>query len=118
MTRNTQNPTVTDIPEDLEEEVARRREEMIEKLAEIDDDLAERYLDGEELSTETLRTALRRATISGQVVPVMCGTALRNKGVQLLLDAVLAYLPSPLDVPPMEGINPESRRDRGLPAQR
>jgi elongation factor G len=96
------DPMITDVPEDLKDEVARRREEMIEKLAEVDDDLAERYLEGEDLSPDTLRTVLRRATISGQLVPVMCGTALRNKGIQLLLDAIVAYLPSPVDVPPMQ----------------
>jgi len=97
------DPQIADVPEDMKAEVARRREEMIEKLAEVDDDLAERYLEGENLSPATLRAVLRRATISGQLVPVTCGTALRNKGVQLLLDAVVAYLPSPVDVPPMIG---------------
>ncbi len=101
-------PVVTDVPEGLQGEFALRREEMIEKLAELDDDLAERYLEGEELSPEMLRTVLRQATLSGKAVPVVCGTALRNKGVQMLLDAVVHYLPSPLDVPPMEGRNPQT----------
>jgi elongation factor G len=101
-------PSVRDIPEELQGEYALRREEMIEKLADLDDDLAERYLEGEELSPELLRRILRQATLSGEAVPVLCGTALRNKGVQMLLDAVVDYLPSPLDVPPLEGIDPHS----------
>jgi len=79
------------VPEELQAEAARRREEMIERMAEADDDLAERYLDGEALSPEELRAALRRATLANKAVPVLCGTALRNKGVQLLLDAVIDY---------------------------
>jgi elongation factor G len=101
-------PSVRDVPNELQGEYALRREEMIEKLAELDDDLAERYLEGEELAPDLLRSVLRRATLSGEAVPVLCGTALRNKGVQLLLDAVVDYLPSPLDVPPMKGIDPQT----------
>jgi len=101
-------PAVTDVPEELQSEFVIRREEMIEKLAELDDDLAERYLEGEELPAELLRAVLRQATLSGEAVPVLCGTALRNKGVQMLLDAVVHYLPSPLDVPPMEGTDPQT----------
>jgi elongation factor G len=101
-------PSVTEVPEELQGEFVHRREEMIEKLAELDDDLAERYLDGEELPAELLRAVLRQATLSGEAVPVLCGTALRNKGVQMLLDAVVHYLPSPLDVPPMEGTDPQT----------
>ncbi|HSR35510.1 MAG TPA: elongation factor G [Anaerolineae bacterium] len=97
------DPKVTDVPEALRDEVARRREQMIEKLAETDDNLTIRYLEGEELSNAELKAALRQATLDGQIVPVLCGTALRNVGVQLLLDAVVDYLPSPLDVPPMVG---------------
>ncbi len=102
------DPLVSDVPADLEAEVGRRREEMIEKLAELDDDLAARYLEGEEFSPAELRAALRRATLAGQVVPVLCGSALRNKGVQLLLDAVVDYLPSPPDLPPMAGKDAET----------
>jgi elongation factor G len=101
-------PTVADVPEELQTDVDRRREEMIERLAEADDDLAERYLAGEPLPPEELRAALRRATLANKAVPVLCGTALRNKGVQLLLDAVIDYLPSPLDVPPLAGTDPET----------
>jgi elongation factor G len=98
-------PAVTEVPEELQAEVSRRREKMIEKLAEVDDDLAMRYLEGEELTAAELKAVLRTATLSGEVVPVLCGTALRNKGVQLLLDAVVEYLPSPLDLPPLAGRN-------------
>jgi elongation factor G len=101
-------PSVKEVPDELQGEYALRREEMIEKLAELDDDLAERYLEGEELSPELLRSVLRQATLSGEAVPVLCGTALRNKGVQMLLDAVVDYLPSPLDVPPMKGTDPQT----------
>ena len=101
-------PGLADVPEELQSEVAHRREEMIERLAEADDDLAERYLDGETLSPEELRAALRRATLANKAVPVLCGTALRNKGIQLLLDAVIDYLPSPLDVPPLTGTDPNT----------
>jgi elongation factor G len=109
-------PALTGVPEALQAKVARHREEMIEKLAELDDDLAERYLEGEDLSPAELRAVLRRLTLSGEVVPVLCGSALRNKGVQMLLDAVVHYLPSPLDVPPMTGIDPETGEAIACPA--
>jgi elongation factor G len=99
---------MTDVPEELRAQVHRRREEMIEKLAEVDDDLAESYLEGEDLSPERLRAILRQKTLDGEIVPVLCGTALRNKGVQLLLNAIVDYLPSPLDVPPMTGEDPNT----------
>jgi elongation factor G len=101
-------PVVSDVPPELQDEVARRREQMIEVLAEADDDLAERYLDGQDLSPADLRAVLRRATLAGKLVPVLCGTALRNKGVQPLLDAVVDYMPSPLNVPPMTGKDPDT----------
>jgi elongation factor G len=102
------DPAIVDVPAALQDEVARRREEMIEKLAELDDHLAERYLEGEDFQPAELRAVLRRLTLAGQVVPVLCGTALRNKGVQMLLDAVVDYLPSPRDVPPLTGRDPET----------
>ena len=109
-------PAVTEVPEELQSEFVLRREEMIEKLAELDDDLAERYLEGAELPAELLRAVLRQATLSGEAVPVLCGTALRNKGVQMLLDAVVHYLPSPLDVRPMEGTDPQTGEAIACPA--
>ncbi len=82
------------------------RHELVETIADVDDAIAEAYLAGTEVDADTLRAALRRATLDGKLVPVLCGTALRNKGVQPLLDAVIAYLPSPLDRPTVRGTNP------------
>jgi elongation factor G len=95
-----------DIPADMVDEVAAQREKMVELIVESDDELTLRYLEGEEITPAELKAALRRATIDGRLVPVLCGAALRNKGVQLLLDAVIDYLPSPLDIPPVKGIVP------------
>ena len=94
---------VGDIPSDVQSEAKLRRESMIESLADVDDGIALAYLDGEELSAEALSDALRRATCSNRAVPVFCGSALSNLGIQPLLDAVVSYLPSPLDVDPMPG---------------
>ena len=96
------------VPDDLTEEVAQHREQVVERVIELDDQLMERYLEGEEISPEEIRTTLRRATIAGQLIPVLCGTALKNKGVRPLLDAVVDYLPSPLDIPPITGTNPRT----------
>ena len=96
----------SDIPADMADEVRTHREKMIELIVESDDELTLRYLEGEEISNDELVAALRRATIDSRLVPVLCGSSLKNKGVQQLLDAVIAYLPSPLDVPPVTGIIP------------
>jgi len=103
-----QDIEVTDIPANMAEEAEARRLELIEAIAETDEELTMRYLEGGTFEIDELRRALRAATVSSKLVPVLCGTALRNKGVQLLLDAVVAYLPSPLDVPPLMGINPRT----------
>ena len=100
--------TMTGIPSELQIEARRRREQLIEQLADVNDEVAERYLEGEELPPELLHAALRQATLAGQVVPFLCGTALRNRGVQPLLDAIVAYLPSPLDVLAIKGQDPVS----------
>lgn len=100
------HPVITDIPSDLVETCEQARQEILESIVETDDELMMRYLDGEEISVDDLRAALRQATIRGQVTPVLCGTALRNKGIQPLLDAVVHYLPSPLDRPAIGGVNP------------
>jgi elongation factor G len=92
-----------DIPEEHLDEAHRLREQMVEAIAETDDQLLEKYLSGEEITTEELRASLRRATIANRLQPVICGSAFKNKGVQPLLDAVLDYLPSPLDIQPIEG---------------
>ncbi|TVQ19290.1 MAG: elongation factor G [Leptolyngbya sp. DLM2.Bin15] len=97
----------TDIPAEVQELVAEYRGKLIESVAETDDHLTEKYLDGEELTLDEIQTALRRGTIAGTLVPVMCGSAFKNKGVQLLLDAVVDYLPSPLEVPPIQGLLPD-----------
>jgi elongation factor G len=109
-------PEAGPIPAELQEEVARRREILLEKVAETDEDLTIKYLEGEEITAEELRRALRQATLKGEVVPVLCGSALRNKGVQPLLDAVVDYLPSPQDIPPIVGINPKTGAEESRPA--
>ena len=102
------------IPEEMQSQARQYRERLVEKVAETDERLTERYLGGETISEDELRQALRKATIALKVVPVLCGAALRNKGIQPLLDAITAYLPSPLDCPPVRGINPLTK----LPEER
>ena len=94
---------IEEIPADLAEKAAEYRHELIEKVAEADDALLEKYLGGEELTVAEIKAAIRKLTIAGDVNPVLCGTAFKNKGVQPMLDAVVDFLPSPLDVPPMIG---------------
>lgn len=94
-----------EIPVELLEEAKSKREKMVEKIAETDDALVEKYLEGQEISEEEIKAGLRKAVVGVKIVPVIMGTALRNKGVQLLLDAVVDYLPSPLDLPPVKGEN-------------
>ena len=95
-----------EIPDDLKELAAEYREALIEQVAETDDHLMVKYLEGEAITPEDIRAGLRKATVSGAVVPVLCGTALHNKGVQPLLDAIVSYLPSPVDIPPVAGVDP------------
>jgi elongation factor G len=95
--------TVEEIPADLVDQANEYREKLIEQLSDIDDDIAEAYLEGEELSVETLKAAIRKGTLAGKVNPVVTGSAFKNKGVQPMLDAVIDYLPSPLDVPSIDG---------------
>ena len=96
------------IPEECREEYLNYRDALMEKVAETDESLLIKYLEGEEISSGELRSALRRSTIQNHIVPVLCGTALRNKGIQPLLDAIVDYLPSPLDVPPVTGVHPKT----------
>jgi elongation factor G len=96
------------IPEHLREEAETRRAEMVEKVVENDDFLTEKYLMGEEITEDELMGALRAATIAGKVHPVLCGSALKNKGVQLMLDKIVELLPSPLDIPPVRGTHPKT----------
>jgi len=102
------DPIIDEIPADMLEEAKAAHELMVEKVVETDDKLLHRYLEEHHITPEELRTALRAATIANKVVPVLCGAALRNKGVQPMLDAIVDYLPSPLDVPPVEGVDPKS----------
>jgi len=103
-----------DIPEDMKEMVEKYRAEMIEKIAETDDALIEKFLEGTEIPEAELVAALRKATISGKIYPILTGTALKNKGVQPLLDAVVAYLPSPLDIDPPMGTDPKDGSEKPL----
>ena len=99
---------VADIPADLTELAKEYREKMLESLSDVDDALMEKFLGGEEVTAEEIKAALRKGTIAMQITPVLCGTAFKNKGVQPLLDAVIDFLPSPVDVPPVEGVHPAS----------
>lgn len=96
------------IRSEYQEQAAKARHHLIEKIVETDDQLLSQYLEGQEPSLDDLRRALRKATIEGKLVPVFCGASFRNKGVQPLLDAVVEYLPSPLDLPPVEGLDPKT----------
>jgi len=104
-------PKLAPIPADLQVVAQKGRERMVEQLADHDDEIAVRYLEGQDLPNEMLRAALRRETIAGQIVPFLCGSSLRNKGVQNVLDAIVDYLPSPLDVPAKSGLVPGSERE-------
>ena len=100
-----------DIPEDMKERVEEWRNEMVEKIVENDDELMEKYLASEEITEEELKNGIKKATAESKIFPVMTGTALKNKGVQLILDGVIDYLPSPLDVPPITGIDPKTEEE-------
>lgn len=98
----------TEVPAAIMDTALEYRESMIEALADVDDQLMEKYLEGEKVTADELAAAIRQGTISGQIVPVLCGSAFKNKGVQPLVDAVVDYLPSPLDIDPVEGVDPKS----------
>ncbi len=104
-------PTVGPIPDDVAEEAAVRREQLIESVAEVNDAIATKYVEGLSISPEDLRRALREITVASLGVPVLMGTALRNRGIEPLLDAIADYLPSPVDKPPVTGVNPKSGED-------
>ena len=101
----------TDIPEDLQDLAEEWREKLVEAVAETDEELMERYLEGDEISEAELKAAIRKATCAVEFYPVLCGSAFKNKGVQLMLDAVVDYLPSPLDVPSIKGIDPNTDQE-------
>ncbi len=104
------------VPDDMKAEVEKARHELIEKIAENDDAVMTAYLDGQEIGLDTLRATLRKAVIANRIVPVFCGSALKNKGVQFVLDAVIEYLPSPLDLPPVKGIDSKTGAEIIRPA--
>ena len=99
--------SIVDIPEDMKDEAELYRSELVEKICELDDDLMMAYLEGEEPSVDELKAALRKGTCECTAVPVCCGSAYKNKGVQKLLDAIVEYMPSPLDIPPIKGVDLE-----------
>ena len=99
--------SVTDIPEDMKDDAELYHSELVEKICELDDDLMMQYLEGEEPTVDEMKKVLRKATCECQAIPVCCGTAYRNKGVQKLLDAIIEYMPSPLDIPPIKGVDLE-----------
>jgi elongation factor G len=101
-------PEYREIPADLKDAAERARGRLIEKVGEVDEHIMEKFIEEAEISIDELKAAIRRATLSGEITPVLCGSALKNKGVRLMLDAVIDYLPSPLDVPPVKGTNPKT----------
>jgi elongation factor G len=110
-------PRLAEIPADLRPHAVEMRERMVEQIAETDDDLTLKYLEGDEMSVPELKAALRRAVIASKATPVYCGSSLRNKGVQPVLDAVVDFLPSPADIPPVKGINPRNDEEVERPAE-
>jgi elongation factor G len=103
-------PQIGEIPPQLIDQARQAHEALLERLVETDDELTIKYLEGEEITADELRRALRQATLAGEVTPILCGSSLRNKGVQPLLDAIVDYLPSPTDVPPITGVNPYTKK--------
>ena len=104
------------IPDDLKEQAEEYHDKLLEALAETDDGLMEKYLGGEELTEDEIRAALRKATIACQICPVTCGSSFKNKGVQPMLDAVVAYMPAPTDIPDIKGVNPETGEEESRPS--
>jgi len=105
-----------EVPEDMVEFVNQKREEMVEAIAETDEELTMKFLEGEEITVDELKAALRKATCACKMIPVICGTSLRNKGVQMMLDAIVDYMPSPLDIPAIKGVNPDTEEEEERPA--
>jgi elongation factor G len=111
-----EEPRITDVPPDLTSAVSEMRDRMVEQIAEVDEELTLKYLEGEDISIEELKAALRKAVIANLATPVYCGSSLRNKGVQPLLDAIIDYLPSPIEVPPVRGFIPDKEKEVERPA--
>ena len=106
----------TDIPEELSDLAEEWREKLLEAVAELDEELMMKFLEGEEITMKEIKTVIRKATIAGEMIPVTCGSAYRNKGVQMMLDAVVDYMPSPLDIPPIKGVIPGTEKEEDRPA--
>ena len=107
---------VEEIPADMAEKVEEYRQALLEHVAEQDDELMEKYFAGEELTIDEIKKCIRKSTIANKMVPVTCGTSYKNKGVQKLLDAIIDYMPSPLDIPPIKGVNPDTNEEVERPA--
>ena len=106
----------TEIPEELLDEAQMWREQLLEAVSELDEDLMMKYLEGEEITEDEIKKVIRTATIAGDMVPVTCGSAYKNKGVQMMLDAVVDYMPSPIDIPPITGVSPKTGKEEERPA--
>lgn len=106
---------ISDVPDELKEEVATRRQAMIEQIAETSESLTDKFIEGKEISTDELKTALRQAVLESKVTPVFCGSALKNKGIQSLLDAIVDFLPSPVDIPDVVGVKPGTEEEIARP---
>ena len=107
---------VEDIPADMQDKAEEYHHELLEHVAEQDEELLMKYLDGEELTIEEIKSCIRKATIANHMVPVCCGSSYRNKGVQKLLDAVVDYMPAPTDVPDIKGVNPDTEEEETRPS--
>ena len=106
----------TDIPEELMAEAEEWREKLLESVSEYDEDVMMKFLEGEEITIDEIKKVIRKATIAGEMIPVTCGSAYRNKGVQMMLDAVVDFMPSPLDIPPIKGVIPGTDEEEERPA--
>ena len=106
----------TEIPADMQDKAEEYRQQIVEAICETDEELLEKFLGDEEISVAELKKALRKATINNEIVPMLCGTAYRNKGVQMLLDAIIEYMPSPVDVPAIKGVNPDTDEEDERPS--
>ena len=107
----TKEPDHVDIPAEYKEKAEEYRQKMLDAVAETDDDLMMKYLEGEELTEEEIKAAIRKATVECKICPVVCGSSYKDKGIQPMLDAVVDYMPSPLDIPPIKGINPDTNEE-------
>ena len=102
---------MTDIPAEMRDKAEEYHEKMLEQLAEVDDNLMEKYLNGQEISEEEIKAAIRKGTVELKLVAVTCGSSYKNKGVQMLVDAIVDYMPSPVDIPAIKGVNPDTEED-------